>query len=178
MNTADVKELQEVARQEARIALTLSGGHEVDDVVQTSIAQYLERAGRTEIKNPGALVRIIARRCAWKYRDKWEAKRGDRPLHKLGGAGEDDGAGRVDLIADVEAPEDILISRKAAELVTCAVDQLDPEDREIASLTYLNDPPRTAPEVAEHLHLAAGTVRNRLVRIRRLLTELLDDLPE
>lgn len=178
MNTADVKELQEVARQEARIALTLSGGHEVDDVVQTSIAQYLERAGRTEIKNPGALVRIIARRSAWKYRDKWEAKRGDRPLHKLGGAGEDADAKRPDLAADVEAPEDALITRKEAELVTYAVDQLDPEDREIASLTYLSDPPRTAPEIAERLHLAPGTVRNRLVRIRRLLAELLDDLPE
>ena len=33
-------------------------------------------------------------------------------------------------------------------------------------------------EVAEHLNLAAGTVRNRLVRIRHLLAELLNDLPE
>ena len=178
MNTAELKELQSIAQREARKALTQSGGHEVDDVVQTSIAQYLDRAAKTEIQNPGALIRIIARRCAWKYRDKWEDKRRDQPLHKLGGADEDAGAERLDLTDDLEAPEDALIARKEAELVTCAVDQLDPEDRELAILTYLSDPPRTAPEVAAHLNLAAGTVRNRLVRIRRLLEELLKNLPE
>ena len=51
-------------------------------------------------------------------------------------------------------------------------------DREIARLTYECEPPLQGPEVAERTGVPAGTVRNRLVQIRRLLAELLETPPE
>lgn len=176
MTTDELKALEEIAKREARIHLSKSAGHEIEDVAQSSILQFLDRTAKTEVKNPGAMVRIIARRCAWKYRTKWEKKRHDYVLHDLG---ETDAVAREDMVGPgaefVPPPEDALIAKVESELVECAVDQLDPEDREIARLTYLNQPPLKAPEVAEHLSLAAGTVRNRLVRIRRLLADLLEE---
>lgn len=173
MTTSELKALEKIARAEARKGLTRSGGHEVDDVVQSSILQYLDRITKTEVKNSGGMIRMIARRCVWKYRDKWEKKRDTHVLHQLGEADEAARADSGETGAVATAPEDALIVRMDSELVEYAVDQLDPEDREIARLTYLHEPQLKAPEVAERLNLAAGTVRNRLVRIRRLLADLL-----
>ena len=63
-------------------------------------------------------------------------------------------------------------------LLKYAISQLRPVDREIARLTYECEPPLQGPEVAERTGLPAGTVRNRLVQIRRLLAELLETPPE
>lgn len=175
MTTDELKALEKVAKAEARRHLSKSGGHEVDDVAQVAIIEYLARIAKTEVKNPGAMIRMIAKRCAWKYRTKWENKRHDFVLHHLGEADEVARADTADSSPAVPTPEDAVIAQKEAELVEYAIDQLDPENREIARLTFLNQPPLKGPEVAERLNLAAGTVRNRLVQIRRFLVDLLAD---
>ena len=171
----DMEELRHIARQEAWKALTKSGGHEIDDVVQSSIADYLVAAGKDEIRSPGAFVRTIANRRAMKYRDKWEKKRSYLQIDHLGRADDDGRGNAVDLPSAVTSPSAEHAKQTRRELVAAAVYQLAPVDQEIARLTYQTDPPLTAPEVAMLVGLTPGTVRNHLVAIRRTLAGLIDD---
>jgi len=178
MPEIDLETLRTIALEEARRRLTPSGDHEADDIAQSSVLEYLDYAAKNEVENPRGMICIIARRRAWKYRDKWEAKRANPVVDPIGGADEDARSRGVELAANIGDPVTALVEKREAQLVAYAVSQLDPVDREIAHLTYMSKTPLNAPEVAERLSLAAGTVRNRLVRIRRYLAELLEISPE
>ncbi len=177
--------LCEVARSEAGKRLTWSGHHEIKDVVQQVMADYVTYAADHDVSNPGGLVRIMARRRVHKYRDAWERRRGWATV--LVGEDEDetdDHGARAAAVDGLEpeavdaGPEDAVVDAMVAdserESVAYALSLLKPEFREIAELTYLADPQLKAPAVAEQLGLSPGTVRNRLVEIRRVLAELLE----
>ncbi len=173
----DLAELLRVARSSAIRHLSLSGGHEVDDVTQDAIIEYRRYAETHTIDNPAALVSLIAKRRAWKYRNRWERGRRNPPIlaetpppapgrGPVRPADEAELAvGQVDLIA-------VAGGRAVAEW---AISQLTAQEGEIATLAYLSDPPLNGPQIAEQLGLSPGTVRNKLVKIRRQLKELLDD---
>jgi RNA polymerase sigma factor (sigma-70 family) len=170
MTETDLERLRIIARDYARKWLTQSGGHEVEDVAQCALMDFVKYSATNEIENPEGLICVMARRRARKYRDDWKANRGNRPLDVANGMG-------LALAAQGDDPVAALISQKDAELLKYAISQLRPVDREIARLTYECDPPLSGPQVAERTGLTAATVRNRLVQIRRLLAELLETPP-
>jgi DNA-directed RNA polymerase specialized sigma24 family protein len=174
LTETDLESLRRIARQEAAKQLTVSGGHEMDDVVQSSMLEYLAYAAKNEVGNPGGLMRVIARFRAMKFRDKWESRRADTVIDAVGVPRDDDRGRGLQLAAATGDPLAALLVRGEAQLVAYALGKLEPLDREIARLTFLCESPWTAPVVAERVGLAAGTVRNRLVRIRRTLAQLLD----
>lgn len=171
----DIKELRRIARLEVAKRLTVSSNHAINDLAQSAVAEYLGAAAKEEVDVPGALIRIIARRLGIKYRDEWEKKRPNLPIDHHGLA-DDDGRGRVFEPPSGEVPASVALANEARrKRIAEAVERLDPVDREIVQLTYLGDPPRKAPDVARSLGLKPGTVRNRLVGIRRTLADLLED---
>lgn len=174
MPTSDLPALRKIAHHAAAKQLSRSGGVEVEDVIQTALADYVAYAANNEVANPGGLIHDMAKFHAIKYRKKWDRKHDDRVIDHAGKNNEGRGPG-IEVAGDVPDPLAAVVTAREADFVRYSVGTLDDEDREIAHLTYLHDPPQSAPEVAATLGLAAGTVRNRLVRIRRKLAELLDD---
>ena len=178
----EFEELTAVGRRAAGKILTLSAGFEVDDVVAQSLEEFLKRDRTDEIPYPRALMRTIVRRRAIKVRDRWERDRerdwieDELPEDGAGGLARVARAGRAVVADDRGAgdPLERLIAEGDREALWDAVAELTPEDRRIAELTYLGTGPRKAPDVAGELGIAPGTVRNRLVAIRRQLAEALD----
>lgn len=171
MTEADLERLRLVARDYAKKWLPQGGGHEVEDVARCAFTDFVKYAATNEVRNPDGMIGVMARRRARKYRNDWKADRGSRPPDVANGMG-------LALAAQGDDPAAALISQKEPELLKYAISQLRPVDREIARLTYECDPPLSGTEVAERTGLPAGTVRNRLVQIHRLLAELLETPPE
>jgi RNA polymerase sigma factor (sigma-70 family) len=183
----ETAKLFRIALEEAAKILTDSGNHEADDVANQAMFELANKDER-EVVNPGGMIRIIARRRAWKMRARWDVRKD----HEGAFADDDydeatvgvDGGERARGVrrfrpADPELdPLDALVAQHQRELVWCAVAQLDERDRRIATLTYLDHPRLKAPAIAELLGLSEGTVRNALVRIRRELAEMLRDEPD
>lgn len=86
----------------------------------------------------------------------------ERPLEEAGAMAQDGGAD----------PERLLERREAAELVGRALSSLDPRDREILALRYLDD--LKLSEVAARLEIPLGTVKTRVHRALNRLREELD----
>ena len=172
--TARYDELDRVARQTALRRLTVSGGHEVDDVVAQAFEEYVVYAATHTVENPGALIRVIARRRAAKQRDQWEARRD----HDWIDDSEQDAAaipraGHGINPADTTDPLSVIIAEADRDALAWAIGELDAVDQQITQLTYYEQ--LTSDQVGAALGLAAKTVRNRLVDIRRRLALLLTD---
>lgn len=149
-------ELTALGKQAARQALTRSALPHCSDIAQDAMIDFDRKRRRGDhIENPAGLIRVIARRRAWRFRDRWELER-DRPV-----ADEDIAA---------PAPDDDPYPEVAIDWL---MSHLDDRDREIALLTWGEG--LKAPAVAQRVGLAPGTVRNRLVRIRRHLRQVLAD---
>jgi RNA polymerase sigma factor (sigma-70 family) len=174
----DMKELLRIARWEAKKLLTGSSTHVKQDVVQSAVAEYLSASAKQDVDVPGALMRIIARRQGIGYRNDWEKQRSDLPIDHHGFADDADHA-RTFEPASEETPAAVALAIEARrKRIAKAVGQLDPIDREIVQHTYLADFPLKAPAVAKLLGLKPGTVRNRLVEIRRRLAGILGNESE
>lgn len=149
------EELRALGKRAARWALSPSARHLGSDVAQDAMLDLdHKRQLGEEIKHPDRLIQVIAKRRAWKVRDQWERDR-DRPHFD-------------ENLAATEA-EAVVLPEVAMDWL---LGHLNSSDREIAYLTYVEG--LKAPAVAERIGLAAGTVRNRLVRIRKALRVALD----
>lgn len=171
----DIKELRSIARWQAMRFVTGSSEHAIEDVTQSAIAEYLSTAAKEEVDVPGALIRIITRRLGIKFRDDWEKKRPDLSVDHHGVSGEDSNGTSFEPASERVSPTAELALDARRRRIAEAVGELDPVDQEIVRLTYLAEPPQKAPDVAKHLGLRPGTVRNRLVAIRRILALRLNE---
>jgi len=185
---ADFDALKRIAFFEAQKVLSVSGFDEAEDVANEAMFEFIRYEESNDVRNPGGLVRIIARRLAFKMRDGWEERK-DNQVALADDSDDDvergvDGGERVRGVrrarpADPKPdPLDALIAQRELELVRCAVAQLNEQDRRIAELTYLDEPRLKAPAVGALLELNEGTVRNHLVRIRKELARMLTDEPD
>jgi RNA polymerase sigma-70 factor, ECF subfamily len=68
-----------------------------------------------------------------------------------------------------QSPEQMLLGREAREAVATALDQLEPEAREVVILRDIEG--LTAPEVAQVTGLSVAAVKSRLHRARQVLRE-------
>jgi RNA polymerase sigma factor (sigma-70 family) len=144
-------ELTAVGRLEAARVLTQGGGFEIEDVVAQSLEELWKARATSDVDDPRELMRTITRERALSARARYDA---DHDASANGAAGSANGA-------DGNPP--------GADALQRALDALSPEDRRIAELTYFGAQLREAPEVAEELGIEPGTVRVRLVAIRREL---------
>ncbi len=184
---AELAELGEVARRVAENWLPMSARDSVGDVVQDSLIAYVEYASRKEVDNPVGVMALIAKRRAQKSNMDWKKNRRNED-----GIGLDDEDGRGDghhVVADIPGMGRTVERFENLDALGWAIEQLPADLRPIAELTFLGgesaDGSRgefnflqdrlDAEEVASRLGLAVGTVRNRLVTIRRLLQDLLLD---
>lgn len=176
-------DLEALGRRVAEKYLTPSAFvFEIDDVVAQSLEELLRAQARGEVENPHGLLSKIVHDRALKVRTRWERERergwfeDEPPKGGAGGVVKFARAGRG-VVADDHGAGDPLAQLIAAgdlDALWTAVNALAPDDRRIAELTYLGTGPRKAPEVARELGLAPGTVRNRLVVIRRELAAALE----
>lgn len=74
---------------------------------------------------------------------------------------------------DSETPQKALESKLQRESLIKAIGSLDEDQREIIILRYIND--LTYNEISEILNLPLGTIKSRLNRGRKRLTEILRD---
>jgi RNA polymerase sigma-70 factor (ECF subfamily) len=82
-----------------------------------------------------------------------------------------DQATQEESAAPAPSPEQTLLSREARDAVAAALDQLEPEAREVVVLRDIEG--LTAPEVAQVTGLSVPAVKSRLHRARRVLREQL-----
>lgn len=147
----DFTELRHVAALEAGRVLSPSAGAEVDDVASQAMHEMLVYVDGHTVENPGGLVRIIARRLAFKARDRWERDRRNEP---------------IDGVFDRPRPFSTLdtIAERLdvdALLATLTADELRLVELKMAGFADL--------DIAVALDVAPQTVRNRLVGLRREL---------
>ena len=164
-------ELLRLARKAARRVLTASADDLAEDLAQQAVLELWRRQQKgIAIANPDALVQTIARRRAMRVRDGWEEDR--RNIESLG---ETPTGGVVRKVArrrmEALGVSSEVLQRAGADRIRAAIANLSEPDRTIAQLTFLDA--MQAPEVGVQLGLAAKTVRNRLVSIRRLLEDVL-----
>jgi RNA polymerase sigma factor (sigma-70 family) len=166
-------ELRRLARKAARRVLTMSADDLAEDVAQQAIVELWRRDQRGGvIENPEALVQTIARRRALRIRDEWEHDRRD-----LNGIAESPSSVVGQLAVrrpPVSGLSSQVVHQAEADRVAAAIAELGEPDRSIAQLTFLDG--LKAPQVGDQLELAAKTVRNRLVGIRRHLAAVLTEL--
>lgn len=182
----DYAALYAVALEEASGVLTTSDWHEAEDIAQEAVVALDNYASRHEVHNPGGCIRVITRRLAIKARGRWQDHYGEPVL----GVGKDPSGGAdppaggeerwrgMAVVEPEAAGGDPWVEFDAAatlELIHVAIEQLPDTDRRIARLAYLNEPPLRAPQIADQLGLASGTVRNHLVEIRRTLAALVNE---
>lgn len=77
----------------------------------------------------------------------------------------------ADVADDDPLPESELISKKRSEAVRRAIEQLDEANRTVITLHYFSE--MTVSEISEATGISQGTIKSRLVRARKLLSELL-----
>ena len=68
-------------------------------------------------------------------------------------------------------PESELLSKKRSEAVRRAIEQLDEANRTVITLHYFSE--MTVSEISEATGISQGTIKSRLVRARKLLSEML-----
>lgn len=175
MAEVDLEELRKVALEHARRSLGRSGGPEVEDVAQCALADYAKHAETEEVRNAEGLLGVMVRRRARKYREDWKGESGSAASDRIGQVGERSVARRPERSASARDSVIVLLARADAELASYAIRQLRPVDREIARLLLEERPPLGLAEIAERMDQAPGAVQNRLVRIRRLVAELLGE---
>lgn len=167
-------ELRRLARKAARRVLTLSADDLAEDVAQQAIIELWRREQRGDaIENPEALVQTIARRRALRIRDGWENDR--RAVEAIA---ESPTSGVVRMVAvrhpAVSGLSSEVIQQAEVSRIVAAITEMGEPDCSIARLTFIDG--MKAPEVGDQLGLAAKTVRNRLVAIRRHLEAVLTQL--
>jgi RNA polymerase sigma factor (sigma-70 family) len=88
-----------------------------------------------------------------------------------------DAAEPADPVADLpDEPFDDLDAHLTSEVVTRAIDRLEPMEREVIHLYYLSD--LAIKDIADVVGAPEGTVKSRLDRARRRLTPLLSGLDD
>ncbi len=79
----------------------------------------------------------------------------------------------IDLPDDGDSLDDQLIQAERNQMLKKALHKMRPKDREIFLRYYYYM--QTSEQIAETMHIPAGTVRSRLVRGRKILKKLLED---
>ena len=143
-------------------ARRMLGPQEAEDAVQEAMIRAWR--GRHRCRSPGApepWLRQIVRHEALRLRERRNGM--PAPI-------EDD---QLDLTGEaIEAPDERLLRRME---VGRALGQLDPEDRRLIVLRYVND--LRQGEIASMLGIPEATVRVRLHRLRRVLGRLIGERP-
>lgn len=158
---------QEIQRHRTRLfrlAYAWCGDRDMaEDLVQEALTRAL--ATTSPLKEPRALegwLMVILNNC-WR----------DCLRRKMAGILEDidDWAERLE--SEELSPEQNLAGRQTATTVRNAIARLPLGQRQVLTLVDMED--RSYAEVAEILHVPAGTVMSRLARARAALKEMLSD---
>ena len=114
-----------------------------------------------------------SRLSTWLYRITW--REGIRHLDRQGRLKDREAPleAAATMPTDSENPEQLLERLESAERVRGALDRLDPRDREVLALRYLEE--LKLAEVAERLEIPLGTAK---VRVHRALARMRKELDE
>ena len=152
------------------LARWLSGDPaDAEDIVQDAALRALNALETANVERPRAWFLRIVRNTAL----TWMAKNRSKLLAFAGGADDLAEIESVDLTAEGESPEALLIAAEDGERVRRALAALPPPLREALVLREING--LAYREIAEATETPIGTVMSRLARGRAALAKMLED---
>ncbi len=128
-----------------------------EDLVQDTWERYLAYRQKAAVREPGALLSVMARRV-WVDHVRY----GVRHRH-WAMASEDDGGSRPDFAGSTVARLDLM----------AALRQLSPEDRQLIRWRFQDS--QSLDHIAGRLHITPAACRQRMVRALRRLRQLVDE---
>ena len=142
---------------------------EAEDVAQEALRRALESIQTGKMINPAALPAFLFQTATHICQHRaLSAGREAKALQRLASDGP--------LLAAIPAdPLNSMISEERRAAVRNALDRLDPADRDVLSLSYIET--LDAADIGRRLGLTPGNVRVRRHRALRRLSELLDVTP-
>lgn len=154
----------ELEQQQGRLAaffrrLGSSTSDDVGDLVQDTWERYLGYRQREVVREPGALLAVIARRV-------WvdHVRHGVRQRH-WAMTSDDDGESHPDFSGSTVARLDLV----------AALRQLSPEDRQLIRWRFQDG--QSLDHIAGRLHITPAACRQRMVRALRRVRQLVDEHP-
>lgn len=141
------------------------------DIVQDAYLRAYRSFPGFRGASPRAWLLTIVRNCHHNWQaGAWRERRRRAPEPMPGAQDGEDEARAVDLLADSETPESILLRRTEADAVRALLEQLPEPLREVLVLRELDE--LSYREIAEVAGVPVGTIMSRLSRARRLFAEL------
>lgn len=129
------------------------------DIVQEAYYRIAKNIDRMDFRDePLPLLRTVTRNCAYNMYAKLKREKGIIDL-------EEHNAEKS------RSFEDEMENRSDAELIADFVEKMSPEYADVFTLKYVHDLPSV--QIADLLDIKAATVRKRLQRIRRAVSEKL-----